>query len=198
MLLLFLSPALCYNHPQSSSSKLISTNPRWSSPLDKFLLIIWSQSQVGVRVVGARHSWSRALLQMPPQTLLVSLLSRSFYSKCQAAIIRRYLFHQGKTNWLFLCGFCWRGDILSLQLPLSLLLLVSVTLHPWVATKPPSPLQLHKHYIPIAIAHTREKIGTRSWKLELEQLLDKWLRRLRGQGGRSRWRKWKMINKLKI
>ena len=32
--------------------------------------------QVAVRVVGARHSWSRALLQVPSQTLLVSLLAR--------------------------------------------------------------------------------------------------------------------------
>jgi len=34
------------------------------------------EQQLAVRVVGARHSWSRALLQVPSQTLLVSLLAR--------------------------------------------------------------------------------------------------------------------------
>ena len=32
--------------------------------------------RAGVRVVGARHSWSRALLQIPEETLLVSLISK--------------------------------------------------------------------------------------------------------------------------
>ena len=35
------------------------------------------EKEVGVRVVGARHSWSRALLQIPQNTLLVSLLSKN-------------------------------------------------------------------------------------------------------------------------
>ena len=34
------------------------------------------QKEVGVRVVGARHSWSRALLQIPQNTLHVSLISK--------------------------------------------------------------------------------------------------------------------------
>ena len=34
------------------------------------------RKNVGVRVVGARHSWSQALLQIPQNTLLVSLLSK--------------------------------------------------------------------------------------------------------------------------
>ena len=34
------------------------------------------EKKVGVRVVGARHSWSQALLQIPQSTLLVSLLSK--------------------------------------------------------------------------------------------------------------------------